>query len=264
MRLRSSAERGDLLGAHGKAFAPAVFDTEAFTVQQLEEISKRREATGESVSEAASALALKPNEAAKPRLTLDLDDERVNALVVAAFDLDDPLAQSVRSLRGTITALRLGNGQPIRTLAMLSVGAPTEASVIAANLATVFAQADYATLLVDANLQRPQQHALFGTPTVAGVVELLQGADIESQLLEPTPIRKLWLLGTGSSVQNAPELFERHCLARKLVRFDDDVEIIIVDASQSTEDSPIIVDQIDAAVLVVRQHISKSVQFIKY
>ncbi len=255
MRLRSSisASREDVVDAGSARHDP--LDT--LTTAQLAEVTALQGGADLTPEEAAISLGYVSPDMAGPGIAvLDPGDDRVDAMVTAAFDLDDPLAQSVRSLRGAITALRLAEGRPVRTLAILSVEAATEATIIAANLGVVFAQARYQTLLVDTNLRSPSLHALFRTANDSGVSSLLAD-DIDGRSLpQSTALPALSVLGSGPSIVNAPELFERHVLARKLVIFEDSAEMVIVDAGQAETNAPVIVDGLDAAVIVVRQHVS--------
>ncbi len=255
MRLRSSISAGsvdivDADAAHGDPL-------DTLTTTQLDEVTALQSESDLTPEEAAISLGYVLPDRTGPGLTvLDQGDDRVDPLVTAAFDLEDTLAQSVRSLRGAITALRLGDGRPVRTLAILSVEAATEATIIAANLGVVFAQARYQTLLVDANLQSPSLHSLFRTANNYGVSSLM-AEDLDGRSLpQPTALPTLSVLGSGPSIVNAPELFERHVLARKLVIFEDIAEILIVDAGHAEVDAPVIIDGLDAAIVVVRQHVS--------
>ena len=65
---------------------------------------------------------------------------------------NSPLAEAVRSLRTSIQYL--GVDQPVKLIVVTSSLPGEGKSLAAANLAAMFAQADYRTLLVSADLRR--------------------------------------------------------------------------------------------------------------
>jgi len=76
-------------------------------------------------------------------------DDRIDPLIVAAFDPDDPLTGAVRGLRSTVLATEGVSGGPIRSLLLVGAGAETETTIAAANLAVACAQAGRRTLVVE-------------------------------------------------------------------------------------------------------------------
>jgi protein-tyrosine kinase len=186
---------------------------------------------------------------------LSPDDRRVHPAVTAAFESTSELAQSLRALRGAIMSARI-DGRPIKTLSVLSIDAPNEGSILAANLAVVCAQAGYATLLVDANVENPGVHGLFLTANRGGLIEMLESGRDERKLPQETALSTLSVLPAGRQVPNALELVERRKLARALLPLHDMFDLIVIDASRTTLEASVVTDELDAAIVVVRQHVS--------
>ncbi len=91
--------------------------------------------------------------------------------LVTLVDPRSPEAEAYRVLR-----TNLAFAEPAETLRTLVVAAPGPgegASTVAANLAVVTAQAGTRVVLVDADLRRPAQHALFGVANERGLSTVL-------------------------------------------------------------------------------------------
>jgi protein-tyrosine kinase len=94
------------------------------------------------------------------------DDSPLSARLVAAFRPASVQGDTLRAIRSQLLLRWFGAGQ--HALAISGVGPGDASSVLAANLAVVFAQLGQRTLLVDANLRHGIQHALFGLHAQVG------------------------------------------------------------------------------------------------
>ncbi len=107
------------------------------------------------------------------------------------------VAEAYRILRANLEALRLEH--PLQVL-LLTPASPGEAAAeVALNLGLAFAEAGRQTLLVDADLERPQLHEALGVPPSPGLRALLarMGGPIDATLAE-TGIPGLSLLPAGA------------------------------------------------------------------
>lgn len=87
-------------------------------------------------------------------------------------------AESVRSLRTSVQFL--GVDGPLRRIVVTSCNPNDGKTTVAANLAVVYAQAGFRTLLISADLRRPRAETLFGSPPPGrGLSVLLATAAIE-------------------------------------------------------------------------------------
>ena len=145
---------------------------------------------------------------------LDRDDDRVDPLVTAAFDADDPYVAKVRKVRAKLLATaREASGADGRLrLALLSLQGGDEASILAANLATVMAQMDGPTIVVDADIDRPSLDRLLRLPNRIGLAEQLGGMALRLPVLQ-TAIDRLWLMPAGQAAGGAATLVEKGSLA---------------------------------------------------
>lgn len=182
------------------------------------------------------------------------EEARLSPLAVAAFDAENAIARLARSLRLSISALPLPDEPPIRSVAVLGASAGLEASVLAANLAITYAQGGTSTVLVDANIEQPSQHLLFGLPESAGLVAALSGeADVRT-LVQPSPIADLVVLPGGKSAANARVLLDGQHFHHGAMRLLETYGMMIVDAGVPFGEPAAICEAIDAAIVVVRNN----------
>ena len=141
-------------------------------------------------------------------------DGRVDPLVAAAFDSDDPYVAKVRQVRAKLLATaREGSGAQGRLrLAVLSLQGGDEASILAANLGVVLAQMDGPTILIDADIERPSLDRLLRLPNRVGLAEQLAGTALRLPVT-PAAVDRLWLMPAGQGAGGAASLVEKGALA---------------------------------------------------
>lgn len=264
MRLRSSlsSSNGDVIVRSGQPRERrALGDLLNLTSAQQEAALQRQAETGQPFAEAALELGLVTEEQVQRALeqqqgfsVLDDDDDRVDPLVITAFDPEDILSRLARNLRGILTAAVRGDGLKLRSVALIGRDTAAELPVLVANLAVACAQAGVPTLLIDADLDQPHQHALFRVPNRNGLAALLAGNDLRG-LVQPTAIDGLALLSAGHGVRNASELFDRQRLASVAEVLAEDFELALVDAGCGTTSVSAAMG-LDAAILVVRRNVT--------
>ena len=79
-------------------------------------------------------------------------------------------------------------------------------STVSATLARSFAQMEWRTLLVDADMRKPTMHAIFGIDRTPGLTDLLQGRVPEEDTIAASNSPHLDLLSAGSPSQGVAEL----------------------------------------------------------
>ena len=136
--------------------------------------------------------------------------------LVAAFHPASPQGDTLRAVRSQLLLRWFGTGR--HALAISGVGTGDASSVLAANLALVFAQLGQRTLLVDANLRHGVQHALFGLHgqpgccaerSSSGLSNVLAGRAGLDAILRVPGFDALSLLAAGTVPPNPHELLER-------------------------------------------------------
>lgn len=193
---------------------------------------------------------------------LNRDDQRIDPLIVTAFDPEDVLARAARNLRGIITAATRQDGKPVRTVALLGLDTAAELPILAGNVAVACAQTGAPTLLIDAELDQPHQHTLFRSRNRAGLATLLSNGGT-SGLVQSTAIVGLSLLTSGPTVPNAPELLDRQRLATTIELFVEDFDLLLVDAGCGPNGLAAATG-LDASILFLRRNVSRTrdLQFV--
>jgi len=99
-------------------------------------------------------------------------------------------AEAYRRLRTNLEFAALTG--KIETLVVAAPGPGEGATVTAANLAVVLAQANKRVILVDADLRHPSLHSLFGLPLEPGLTDMMR----RPELLEEPPLQPASVLAT--------------------------------------------------------------------
>lgn len=199
---------------------------------------------------------------------LPLDDETAKGAtgVIVVERPNSPLAEAVRSLRTSIQYL--GVERPIKLIVVTSSLPGEGKSLVAANLATMFAQAEYRTLLVSADLRRSSIDNLFGehpaSPGLTGVIAPIrsdaaggrsngngrgltpgrEGAMAVGALVR-TPVNNLLLLPSGPTPPNPAELLGSTRMTSLLAEWAESADVVVLD-------TPPLLAVTDAAVLAAR------------
>ncbi|OAI21805.1 MULTISPECIES: CpsD/CapB family tyrosine-protein kinase [Methylomonas] len=180
--------------------------------------------------------------------------------IISAFPQGKWL-ESYRMLR--TRCLQQMDAMEWKTVAITSTGSGTGNSLTAANLAISMAmELDRTALLVDANLQNPSQHQLFGFPQGAGLSDyLLNDSELSTMLVNPG-IERLVVLPAGKPLFNSTEMLR----SPKMVRLVNELKsrypsrIIIFDMPPilSHDDTLGFSPYVDCVLLVVDEGHTKT------
>lgn len=179
----------------------------------------------------------------------------VDAAVVAACEPFGTVAEHLRLLRSQI-ALRWVNGRAgTKALAVTGVNRGEGRSFVAANLAVVFAQAGARTLLIDADLRHPSQHALFHVDNRFGLSSLLAGRAGSEAIVRIAALRNLYVLPAGPRAPNPQELLSRPSFGVRLRSLESLFDVVIIDttAAETGADSQVVAAVSGASVMVVHK-----------
>ena len=186
------------------------------------------------------------------------DGERLRVARTVEQDTHSLAAEAIRSVR-TATSFALTGGRGLVLVASASSGEGK--SACASNLAYALARAGKRTLLVDADMRRPAQHAVYGVgPAGAvGLAGLLASAAPLRTALVKDVAPNLDLLPAGDAAGKAAELCEGAVLAELLRSLRESYECIVVDSPAVLESSEarVLASLSDAVVFVVRLDASR-------
>jgi hypothetical protein len=115
-----------------------------------------------------------------------------------------------------------------KSLMVVSPQPQSGVSIVVNNLALSLALAGRRTVIVDANLRRPNQHHLAGLPAAVGLSEVLQGqVNLDTALIKRSP-EQPDLLTIGQAQDTAPELLESPAFRSLLSQLEARYDIILI------------------------------------
>jgi len=177
--------------------------------------------------------------------------------LVAAYEPFSAQVEALRTLRSQLILRKLGSHH--KTLLILSPEKGEGRSYLAANLAVVFSQLGENTLLIDADLRTPRQHAIFNMDNRIGLSSILKRACGLEIIQNVSSFANLSLLCAGATPPNPSELLGRTDFSRLLQGLADRYDIIIVDtpAGEASADAQAITAQAGTARAIALMMIRK-------
>jgi protein-tyrosine kinase len=147
--------------------------------------------------------------------------------LILAHDPDSPRSEKIRALRTELLLLSEASAGA-NTIALLSACAGEGRSQLAAELAIAFSQLGRRVLLVDADLRRPRQHALFDASNQNGLAEAITRR--QKPWFHPVDgLPQLSLLTAGMAPPNPLELLSDGRFARMLQDWRKAFEFVVLD-----------------------------------
>jgi chain length determinant protein tyrosine kinase EpsG len=184
---------------------------------------------------------------------LGASEENFSRELIAAYQPFSSQVEALRTVRGQLMLRWFVDAH--KALAVVSPNRGEGRSYMAANLAIVFSQLGERTLLIDADLRQPRQHAFFKLQAGYGLSDVLAGrADLKVVTRIPG-FRDLSIMPAGTVPPNPAELISRglkNCLQQLHTQYD----VILIDtpSAEQGSDSQTIASICGGALLVARQN----------
>lgn len=173
---------------------------------------------------------------------------------VNLITLTDPQSDAAEAYRTLRTSLMLGT-PGLHTLLLTSVAQADNKSQAVANLAVTFAQAGNRTILVDCDLRKPTQPALWGVDNTRGLTAMLteDGAMSNPPLIE-TGVANLSLLPGGPVPASPADALSNPRMNDIIGVLKARAHYILFDCAPvlAFTDAALIGAKVDGTVLVVR------------
>jgi capsular exopolysaccharide synthesis family protein len=170
--------------------------------------------------------------------------------------LKDPRAAAAEAFRVLRTNIQFSAlDQPIHTLLITSAAADEGKSLTAANLAVTMAQGGSRVILVDADLRRPSQHALWKLENGRGLTDaVLEKTIAETLPLQETVVDGLRVLMSGTPVPNPADLLGSKRMESLIAALKAQADYVIFDAPPvlAAADTPLLATKLDATLLVLQ------------
>jgi tyrosine-protein kinase Etk/Wzc len=172
--------------------------------------------------------------------------------------------EAYRALRTSVLAAL--NRMNEKIVLITSADSREGKTLTALNLSIMIAQMGKRVLLVDMDLRRGRLHRSMGMNREPGVTDALLSGRSMREFVQPTKIANLWMVPTGSSVENASELLQSTSLVGVFVDLQNDYDYVIVDTSPilRVTDTVILATQGVGVVLYVARVNHTSKPLIRY
>ena len=173
--------------------------------------------------------------------------------LVALKHPHSPVTESYRIIRSRIRFKP--TDKPTRSI-MVTSSMPEEGkSVTAANLAVVFAQANYKTVIVDADLRHPALHEFFEVSNEVGLGDMLSSTDFKIEdCVQDTSIKNLKIITSGTPLLDPSERLGSERMKDILDELKSVASIIIVDSAPVLvyADAIVLSGRLDGVIMVIQ------------
>ena len=186
--------------------------------------------------------------------------------IVVVENPKSPEAEMFRNLRTNIQFMNAGSDKKVM---LITSTVPGEGkSYVSGNLAAAFAQLDKKVLIIDTDMRKGRQHAMFNLKSKPGISNFLSGVvdqdfigekeDIRNYIQE-TDIENLYLIPAGNIPPNPSELLVSPKMQGIVEILKKSFDIIIFDTPPSliVADTLIIARLVDFSIIVTAQNVTK-------
>lgn len=184
--------------------------------------------------------------------------------VIAHKDPKSPISEVFRTLRTNIQFM--SSSKKMKTLLVTSTFPGEGKSWVTSNLAVTFAQAGKRVILIDADMRKGRQYAIFGVSPRPGLSNLLAEYDIDNnnpeQILnyvQETEVENLFVIAAGNVPPNPSELLVSQEMSKVLEELRQMCDIVIVDGTpcELVTDSVILSRMVDTTIVVTAHKMTK-------
>jgi receptor protein-tyrosine kinase len=258
-------ERAEFDG-NERSIGAILVDSGTLTRQAVERILELQREKGGRFGDAGKALGLIEQRDIDFALSRQFDypylrrgESRVSEAVTAAYEPASPQVEALRALRSELMLHWFTDDAAHKSVAVVSEARGDGRSYIAANLAVVLSQLGGRTLLIDADLRSPSQHALFGLENRIGLSAVLAGRAGAEAVQRVAELGSLSVLPSGVAPPNPQELLARPTFGVLLERLAAHVDFILIDTPPAAEsaDAQTVAARAGAALFVMRKNQSR-------
>lgn len=184
--------------------------------------------------------------------------KKLSDKLIAYFQPHSPIAESFRIIRSRI---RLKRGDSLAKTIMVTSSMPQEGkSLTVANLAVVFAQANFKTIIVDANLRHPVLHEVFDVNNETGLGEVLSSPELPvEEYIQDTSVNNLRILTSGTALSDPSGQLGSERMEKIITELKRMAEIVIFDSPPVLvfADAIVLSRRVDGVIVVIQAGKSK-------
>ncbi len=170
---------------------------------------------------------------------------------IAKFQPGAPFVEAYGLLLANLVLGR--NGHPVGAVVVTASHRGSGTTTTALNLAITMARTGRKSLLVDANLRKPDLHDAFNLELAPGLADVLCGEMPASKVMHATSIKNLSVLPAGRSAVSSLALFDQQLLGKIVTILRGQYEFIVFDTAPIFEypDTLNLAGIVDGVLLVV-------------
>ena len=137
------------------------------------------------------------------------------------------IAESFRGLRANVEHVRSRDG--VGTFVVTAMAPRQGASLVAANLALAIADTATSVVVVDANLQAPNQAEIFDIDAGPGLTDLLTTKISLDEVIASGPGENIWIVPIGSRRARSADLLATPRMRKLIAELQSRFDVVIID-----------------------------------
>jgi tyrosine-protein kinase Etk/Wzc len=166
----------------------------------------------------------------------------------------DPMLEPFRRLRNSIKFSSVD--KPVKSLLITSCQGGEGKPVTALNLGISVSREGKSVLIVDANLQKPRIHELFGDPGSPGITDVLLGEKDIKEVIKETDVAGISVLPAGTSPPDTGQVVESRAMKELIQGLSNQHDFVILDAPTlfPTHDTIVLAGYVDSSLIVLESN----------
>ncbi len=174
--------------------------------------------------------------------------------LVAKINPTSPITEQYRTLRTNIQFSTID--EEVKTLIVTSAEPSAGKSMTAANLAIVYAQQGFKTLLIDADMRKPTVHYTFRMDNITGLSNALIDNIQLNDIAASFDVNNLSVISSGPLPPNPAELLGSKRFDQLLENAKEVYDVIVIDTAPllAVTDAQILSTKTDGVVIVARSN----------
>lgn len=167
------------------------------------------------------------------------------------------VAEAFRELKINLKFLSVDN--PPRVIVITSALPGESKTTVAINLALALAESDNRVVLVEGDLRRPRVTKYLGLVGGAGVSSVLAHEATLEEVVQPSGMANVWILGSGALPPNPSELLGSNAAQNMIADLRRSFDYVVIDAPPllPVTDAIVLTMQSDGALFVTRYGYSR-------
>ncbi|WP_149361172.1 polysaccharide biosynthesis tyrosine autokinase [Lolliginicoccus suaedae] len=184
--------------------------------------------------------------------TLPFEKDREKYPAINFADTRSTGAEAYRSLRTNLKFLNIDDAPQVITITSCLPGEGK--TTTAANIALVLAEAGHSVCLLEGDLRRPRITKYLGLVQAVGFTTVLAGQASLEEVLQPTSVNGVFVIGSGSIPPNPSELLSSSHARNIIDELRGQFDYVVIDAPPllPVSDAAVLAKMSDGALMVVR------------